>query len=61
LIIALIRETERLVYDVKMWTSPYGSTRVTLAIDGDQEVTRNPARVLFVESASHARASARVL
>ena len=55
MIIALITEKVRLVYDVKMWTSPYGSTRVTLAIDGDREVTLNPARVLFVELAPRAR------
>ena len=61
LIIVLITEMARLVYDVKMWTSPYGSTQVTLAIDGDREVTLNPARVLFVELAPHARARVRVL
>ena len=36
-----------------MWTSPYGSTQVTLGIDDDREVTLNPAQVLFVESAPH--------
>jgi len=51
----------RLVYDVKMWTSPYGSTQVMLEIDDDREVTLNPAQVLFVESEPHGHARARVL
>ncbi len=55
LIIALITEKARLVYDVEMWTSPYAPMQVMLAIDGDREVTLYPARVLFVELAPRAR------
>ena len=40
--IALVREMARLVDNVKMWTTPYGSTQVTLGIDGDWEVTTKP-------------------